>query len=46
MVMLISKNFESLDKCGHERFNLPRILWFKKRWSLAKVHRVIYRHFR
>ena len=44
--LLISKNFEALDKCGHERFNLPRILWLKKTWSLAKVHHVVYKHFR
>ena len=46
LCLLISKNFESLDKCGHERFNLPRVLWVKKRWSLARLHHQIYRHFR
>lgn len=46
LCLLISKNFDSLDKGGHERFNLPRVLWVKKRWSLARLHQQIYRHFR
>ena len=46
LCLLISKNFDSLDKGGHERFNLPRVLWVKKRWSLARLHQQVYRHFR